>query len=164
MTPQYPAGSGTAARIGQHPIHPMLVPLPIGFLSGALISDIVFANTLNLFWAQASYWLILGGLISGLVASVTGLIDILGVRRARKMKMAWLHGVGNLLALALAAINFYLRKDDISRDVIPTGLMLSIATSAIMLVTGWLGGEMSYRHGIGVSSDVGVPTVKERSN
>lgn len=161
MKPQYYSGSGTAAQIGDHPVHPMLVPLPIGFLTAALISDVVFANTLDVFWAQASYWLILGGLIAGLIASATGLIEILGVQRARRMKMAWIHGLGNLLALAITAINFYLRNDDIADAIVPTGLTLSILTSAIMSVTGWLGGEMSYRHGVGVSTEVGVPSIKE---
>ena len=161
MNPQYYSGSGTAARIGDHPVHPMLVPLPIGFLTAALISDIVFVNTRDVFWAQASYWLILGGLIAGLIASAMGLIEILGIQRARRMKMAWIHGLGNLLALAITAINFYLRNENMSEAIVPTGLTLSILTSAIMLVTGWLGGEMSYRHGVGVSTDIGVPSIKE---
>jgi uncharacterized membrane protein len=84
MNPHYSSGSGTKASIGGHPIHPMLVPLPMGFLAGALISDIVFLVNSEPFWAQASYWLIVGGLITGVMASLVGLVEILGVKRAKK--------------------------------------------------------------------------------
>jgi uncharacterized membrane protein len=71
------------------------------------------------------------------------------------MAMAWVHGLGNLLALVLAAISLYLRSQVLEAMVLPTGLTLSIAVVLIMGVTGWLGGEMSYRRGIGVSRNIG---------
>jgi uncharacterized membrane protein len=155
MEPTYPAGSGTVAAVNRHPLHPMLVPLPIGFLVGALIGDIMFIATGDPFWARGAFWLLVGGVITGLGAGLVGLVDLLGVARARRLIIAWVHGVGNILALVLAFINVVLRWSDYGASADPTGLVLSIAVVLILLVTGWLGGELSYRHGIGVSEAIG---------
>lgn len=154
MDPVYPAGSGTKAAVRRHPIHPMLVSLPIAFLMGALLSDIAFAVFENTFWAEASFWLLAAGLAGGALAGVSGLVELLGVSRARRLPMAWLHGSINLVVLGLASVNFYLRMDDML-DVLPLGLGLSVVTGALLGVSGWLGGEMTFRHGIGVSEQVG---------
>src|SRR5215216_924893 len=89
----------TAAIVG-HPIHPILVPLPIGFLVGALLSDLAFARTEDEFWARAALWLILAGFIAGALAAVFGLIDFLTIQRARRID-GWIHFIGNALALLL---------------------------------------------------------------
>jgi uncharacterized membrane protein len=152
MEPIYPAGSGTVAAVNRHPLHPMLVPLPIGFLVGALIGDILFVAIDDPFWARGAFWLLFGGVVTGLVA---GLVDLLGIQRARRLTMAWVHGVGNILALVLAIINVVSRWSDYGASGNSTGLVLSIAVVLMLLVTGWLGGELSYRHGIGVSEAIG---------
>lgn len=163
METPYQTGSGSKAAIHGHPLHPLLVPLPIGILAACLASDLAFYATGDPFWARGSYWLLVAGLVTGLLAGLSGLIEILGVERARTMGMAWAHGLGNVLALALAAVNLFLRHGDIENAVLPTGLILSIAVVLIVLVTGWLGGEMSYRHGIGVSKELGAPTGRENT-
>jgi uncharacterized membrane protein len=155
MEPTYPAGSGTVAAVNRHPLHPMLVPLPIGFLVGALIGDILFVATDDPFWARGAFWLLVGGVVTGLVAGLVGLVDLLGIQRARRLTMAWVHGVGNILALVLAIINVVSRWSDYGASGNSTDLVLSIAVVLILLVTGWLGGELSYRHGIGVSEAIG---------
>jgi uncharacterized membrane protein len=151
MEPTYPAGSGTVAAVNRHP---MLVPLPIGFLVGALIGDILFVATDDPFWARGAFWLLVGGVVTGLVAGLVGLVDLLGIQRARRLTMAWVHG-GNILALVLAVINVVSRWSDYGASGNSTDLVLSIAVVLILLVTGWLGGELSYRHGIGVSEAIG---------
>lgn len=155
MEPHYPAGSGTVAAIGRHPLHPMLVPLPIGFLVGALIADIAFVATGDGFWARGAFWLLIGGVITGLLAGLAGMIELLGLPRARAMTSAWIHGLGNVLALALAAVNIVVRWGDHVGAVNATGLVLSLIVVVILGVTGWIGGELSYRHGVGVSDNVG---------
>lgn len=155
MEPHYPAGSGTVAAIGRHPLHPLLVPLPIGFLVGALIADIAFAMTADPFWARGSFWLLIGGLVTGLIAGLAGIIELLGVRRARAMTSAWVHGLGNVLALVITFVSIILRWNDPAGPAASTGLFLSAVVVAMLLVTGWLGGELSYRHGVGVSENVG---------
>ena len=156
MEPHYPAGSGTVAAIGRHPLHPLLVPLPIGFLVGALVADITFAATADTFCARGAFWLLVGGLVTGLIAGLAGMVELLGVPRARAMTMAWVHGLGNVLALVVTFVSILLRWGDPAGPAASTGLVLSVIVVVILLVTGWLGGELSYRRGIGVSETIGV--------
>ncbi|MCB5191467.1 DUF2231 domain-containing protein [Methylobacillus arboreus] len=160
MDPVYSAGSGTKAAFRRHPLHPMLVSLPIGFLIGALASDIAFAVLENPFWAEASFWLLIAGVAGGILAGITGIIELLGVRRARRLPMAWLHGLINLGVLGVTFANIWLRSNDI-QAILPFGLGLSLVTGAMLGVSGWLGGEMTFRHGIGVSEQVGDPQLDE---
>ncbi len=156
MEEQHRSGSGSVVAVKGHPIHPFVIPVPIGLLVGALVADIVYASTGDDFWARAAYWLLVGGLVSGAVAGATGLVELLGVRRARSMTIAWIHGLGNVAALAVVAVNVFIRTDDMAGAVLPVGLTLSAVTFVAVLITGWLGGEMSYRHGIGVSRNIGA--------
>jgi uncharacterized membrane protein len=143
-------GVPSTAAIGGHPIHPMLVPFPIGALVGALATDLVFRSTGNPFWAAGSMWLIGAGLVTGALAAVAGLTDFFTIARARSGTTGWVHFIGNALALVLALVNLLLRTGDPVAGANTTGLILSIVIVGILLVTGWLGGELAYRHKIGV--------------
>lgn len=143
-------GVRSTASIGGHPIHPMLVPFPIAFLVGALATDIVFAANGDPFWARASMWLLAAGAVMGALAALFGLTDFLTIRRARG-PTGWVHFIGNLCAVIIAVVNVLLRGlGDMTAAVLPTGLILSIITVAILLLTGWMGGELAYRFKIGV--------------
>lgn len=156
MDRHYKTGSGSVVAIKGHPLHPFIIPIPIGLLVGALVADIVYPFTGDPFWARGAYWLLLGGLISGVVAGATGLVELLGIDRARRLPIAWVHGLGNLAGLIVVAVNFYIRTGDVTGAVLPVELTLSAVTVLALLVTGWLGGEMSYRHAIGVERGVGA--------
>jgi uncharacterized membrane protein len=147
---EYATGAPSKAAIRGHPIHPMLVPLPIGFLVGALLSDLAFWRTGDDFWARAALWLVAAGVVTALLAAVFGLIDFGAIKRARSHAAGWVHVVGNLIAVALSALSWLLRVGDPAAAVIPTGLILSALVAGILLVTGWMGGELSYRYLVGV--------------
>jgi len=53
----------STAKIADHPLHPMLVPLPIAFFIGALLTDLAFLKLGDPFWARMSFWLIAAGLV-----------------------------------------------------------------------------------------------------
>lgn len=144
-------GVESTAAILHHPIHPMLIPIPATTLLGVVVTDIVYRSVGDPFWAEASWWLLLVGLISGVVAAIPGIIDMATIREVQRLPSAYVHGIGNLLALALAAANLMLRGDHLAVDTV--NLALSIAVAAILVVTAWLGGELSYRHRIGVIAD-----------
>ena len=63
------------AKLGTHPLHPMLIPFPVAFLVGALVTDLAFIATSDNFWARASMWLIGAGVLMALVAAVAGFTD-----------------------------------------------------------------------------------------
>ena len=139
------------AHIARHPIHPMLVPIPIVCFIGALITDIVYAVSAEMMWANFSAWFLLVGLIFGVLAAIAGLTDFLGNRLIRAQAPAWPHMIGNLVVLVLAFFNVLIHTRDAWTSVVPVGLILSIITVLILPITGWLGWSMVYRHGVGVA-------------
>jgi uncharacterized membrane protein len=148
MPDAYPKST---ASIAGHPIHPMLVPIPIAGFVGALLTDLVYAATADMQWAVFSSWLLVVGLVGAGLAATAGLIDFLGERRIRRLRPAWIHAVGNVAAVLVALVNAFVHSRDGWTSVVPTGLLLSIVTVLILLVTGWNGWEMVYRHGVAVS-------------
>jgi uncharacterized membrane protein len=150
MSDDLTRGVSSKAAIGGHPIHPMLVPFPIAFLVGTLATDLAFIGTRSDFWSRGSMWLVGAGVVMGLLAAVFGLIDFLSIARARIGATGWVHFLGNLTAVILGAISLWLRVGDPSAGVVSGGLVLSIIIVCILLVTGWLGGELAYRYKIGV--------------
>ncbi len=143
-------GVESTAAIAGHPLHPMFVAFPIGLLSSAIATDVAYAVTGRRFWAMASKWLVSGGLLSGLWAAIFGATDFLTISRARSHPAGWIHAGGNVLAVALTAVSAGLRMRNPEGAVRPAGLVLSALVGTILTVTGWFGGELSYRHGIGV--------------
>lgn len=140
----------STAQIARHPIHPMLVPIPIVCFIGALVTDIVYAVSAEMMWANFSAWLLVVGFIIGVLAAIAGLVDFLSNPPIRALPPAWPHLIGNLIVLILAFFNVLIHTRDAWTSVVPTGLILSIITVLILPVTGWLGWAMVYRHGVGV--------------
>ena len=133
----------------------MLVPFPIAFLIGALISDLAFWGSADAFWARASAWLIGAGLVGAALAAVAGLADFLASTAIRDLRPAWIHLIGNVTAVLVAVANLVLRlTGDFAGAVLPTGIILSAVVVMILAVTGWMGWEMVYRAGVGLSSDL----------
>ena len=140
------------ARIAGHPIHPMLVPFPIVCFTGALFTDIAYARSADMMWANFSAWLLAVGMAMGVLAALAGLWDFIGNRRVRAQRPVWPHMLGNLVVLVLALFNNFVHSRDAWTSVVPTGLILSAATVALMFVTGWLGASLVYRHRVGVAA------------
>ncbi|WP_293386652.1 DUF2231 domain-containing protein [Phenylobacterium sp.] len=140
----------STARIGGHPLHPMLVPIPIACFVLTFVSDLAYWKTANMQWANMSAWLLTIGLVVAIFAVLAGLIDFLGERRIRSLRAVWIHAVGNAIALVLAILNAFVHSRDAYTSVVPTGLILSGLVVLILLVTGWNGWSMVYRHGVGV--------------
>ncbi|WP_414731510.1 DUF2231 domain-containing protein [Vitreimonas sp.] len=141
----------STAKIGGHPIHPMLIVFPIAFWIGALVCDLVYASNPHEDWAQAAAWLTGAGVVTALVAALAGFTDFFGDSRIRALRDAWRHMVGNLIAVTLAAVSWGVRlSEGAAEAVLPWGLTLSAAVGVILLYTGWKGGELAYRHRVGV--------------
>ncbi len=151
MTNRYIYPAPSTAAIAGHPLHPASIPFPIAFLVGALATDLVYWITRVDFWARFSVWLIGAGVAMGIVAAILGLIDFFTVERARQHKAGWIHFIGNLVAMIVAATSLLIRWGDPVAAVLPLGLILSVITGGALAVTGWFGGELVFRHLIGVS-------------
>lgn len=138
------------AKVAGHPAHPMLVAFPIGLLATSLIFDLVASAIDYPDLHVAAYWMILAGVIGGLLAAVPGLIDLLKIPRGtRAFYVGIWHGVGNVGMLTLFAISFVLRQDVVS-DPGAIPILLSVIAAGLAMLTGWLGGELVNRLGVGV--------------
>ena len=139
----------STAKIGGHPIHPMLIPFPIVCFIGALVTDIVFLNNHDAGWATASRYLLGIGIVMGLLAAVAGLTDFMGSERIRSMGDAVKHMLANVTAVVLSIVNFFVRLGNDSA-IAGIGIILSAVVVLILIYSGWKGGDLVFRHGIGV--------------
>jgi uncharacterized membrane protein len=159
---KYSSAVRSTASIAGHPIHPALIPFPIAFFIGALASDLAYYVTTDLFWARASLWLVGAGVVSAAAAAVFGLIDFSTISRARAHRDGWIHVLGNSTIVLLQIVSWYLRASMGPEAIIPWGLAISAIGAAMLGVTGWYGGELAYRHMIGVSGAVCEPRPGEK--
>ena len=141
----------STARIAGHPIHPMLVPIPIACFVGTLLTDIAYWRTAEMMWADFSAWLVTIGVIFGFIAAIFGLIDFLSNRAIRAQAPAWPHAIGNIAVLVLATLNMFVHSRDAWTSVVPWGLALSTAVVILLVFTIWSGRSLVHRHGVGVA-------------
>jgi uncharacterized membrane protein len=144
------------ARLFGHPIHQMLIVFPLGLLGTSLLFDILHLATGGDHWALVSYYMIAAGILSGLVAAPFGLIDWLSIPGGTRAKrIGLLHGGGNVVVLLLFVLSWFLRRD---LPTAPGGLEVGLSAAGVLLalVTGWLGGELVDRLGIGVDEGANV--------
>ena len=139
----------STAKIADHPIHPMLVPFPIVCFVGAFVTDIIYTRSLDPGWATASVWLLAAGLVMAALAASAGLIDFLGDDRIRALGDAIKHMLANVTAVVLELVNLVLRWRDPS-FIESTGVYISGIVVLILLYSGWKGGDLVYRHRVGV--------------
>ena len=138
------------AKLFGHPIHQMLIVFPLGVLGMSLFFDLIAISTDRPALLQAAFYMIAAGIVTGLLAAVFGLIDFLGIPGATRAKrIGLLHGVGNVVVVALFAVSWWLRRPSPSAPG-TAPIVFSAVAVAIALVTGWLGGELVDRLSIGV--------------
>jgi uncharacterized membrane protein len=135
--------------IRQHPLHPIIVVFPIALLMSALGTDLLYGWTEDPFFARGSFWLIGAGTVGAIAAVATGLIEFLALRYVREQISSWSHLLAGVFTLSLAIANFLTRWSDPAGAVLPLGLLLSIDTAIVVAFTGWLGGNLTFRHLIG---------------
>ena len=139
----------TPARIAKHPIHPMLVPIPIGLWLFSLVCDLVYRfGGGNPNWEVVALYTMVGGIVGALAAALPGLVDLLSLPAPVK-RIGMAHMALNLAIVALFAINAWLRRDGVSDGEI----WLSVLSVALLGVSGWLGGHMVYVHRVAVEPE-----------
>ncbi|HET9985736.1 MAG TPA: DUF2231 domain-containing protein [Longimicrobiales bacterium] len=142
------------ARIGDHPLHPLLIVIPAGTFVAALAFDVVYLLSDNPIWWQGTKPLMLVGVIGALIAAVPGLIDLIGVvPKQGATRIGVTHMVLMLIAVALFAWNDYLRWDAAAPPP-PTrtylGFWLSLVAVVLLGIAGWLGGKMVFEYHVAV--------------
>src|SRR5438105_11088795 len=113
----------TPASIQKHPIHPMLITLPIGLWIFSLVSDVIYAARWgDALWNVVAFRTMAGGLVCALIAAVPGFIDLLSLRDAQLKKVAMTHMGMMLAVVVLFALNLWLRTREAPGSALPIGL------------------------------------------
>lgn len=140
----------TPASIARHPIHPMLVPIPIGLWIFSFVGDLFYlGGSPNPAWTTVAFYCMGGGILGALAAAVPGLIDLLSLPPGPR-GTAVKHMTINLTVVVLYVINFWQRMESPAN---PGRLVwLSLIALGLLVISGWLGGKMVYEHGVAVDT------------
>ena len=137
-----------------HPLHPILVTVPIGAWVTSLVFDI--ASHPAGFLAQGSLWLIGVGVIGALLAACFGVLDLFALpEQTRVRRTAVIHASLNLTITAVYAVGFAWRYKAVHPAPVPAAqIALSAVSLAALAVSGFLGGKLTYRYGVRVADEV----------
>jgi len=139
------------AKLVGHPVHPMLIPFPIGLLTTAVVFDIIYLTTDRPGFPIAAAYAIAGGIIGGLLAAPFGWIDFFKIPAdTRAKRIGLLHGLINVVVLVLFAISWLLRWNAGGWEPRPWALACSFVAVVVAAVAAWLGGELVDRLAIGI--------------
>ena len=140
------------AKLFGHPIHPMVIVVPLGsFISAVILDAVYFLASGNPTLGLVGFWNIGIGIVGGLVAAVFGLIDWLAIPPGTRAKrIGLMHAGTNVVTLLIFTMSWLDRFA--TADHLPTSqnLMLEVGALALGMVAGWLGGELVDRLGVGV--------------
>jgi uncharacterized membrane protein len=145
----------------------MLISLPIGLFTWTLVADIIYLAVGDLTWYETARWSGVAAIVSALAAALPGIGDFLALPLDEKARWtATIHMLLNLTIVGLFIVAAFFMFSEflmIGNDATTGGfLYVAVALHAIgvamLLVSGWLGGELVYRHHIGVAPEAAHTT------
>ncbi len=144
------------AKLLGHPVHQMLIVFPLGLLAMGVIFDLIYLGTETQIYGAVAYWMLVAGIVGGLVAAPFGFIDWLAIPRGTRAKrVGALHGGGNVVIVLLFLCSVLLRDDAMA--VPPASAYVFSFLGFLMApLTAWLGGELVNRLGVGVHEDANL--------
>jgi uncharacterized membrane protein len=142
------------ASLGGHPVHPMLIPFPLALWFSSFVADVIYLWRGNPAWRDwVAFYTLLGGTLMAVVAAVPGINDWLSITDKGVKKIANWHARLNVIALLIFAASFYLRTAG-GAELVGGSYTVPFALSAVgvilITISGWLGGEMVFKHGVAV--------------
>ncbi|KAB7745093.1 DUF2231 domain-containing protein [Nostocoides sp. F2B08] len=138
-----------------HPVHPILVTIPIGAWTSSLVFDGI-AQVVDdpAPFATGSAWLIGIGAVGAVLAAVTGGLDWKMIPRGTAAwKTGLVHMLLNIGVLTLYLVNLAVRRGQGLDDVSVAALVMSVVGMATLGASGWLGGKLAYRYGVRVADE-----------
>ena len=148
------------ASIGGHPVHPILIPFPIALWSTSFATDVIYYFYRNDSLALISKYMLAAGCLGAVAAAVPGIVDWLSIKDGGVKRIANWHARLNVIALIVFAISLYLRTRMGAHWVnfhIRIPFLVSLLGVILISISGWLGGELAYKHGVGVSPQHDTP-------
>ncbi len=137
-------------RLASHPLHPALVHLPIGLWVVVPVWDLIGYWQGEPFWWGFSFYCLACGLVVALPAMVTGFADYIAIKKESTQQVATLHLILMVSATALMLVGLILRDGKTSHwHVSLNDFLITTAGVIVLIIGGWYGGSLVYRHGIG---------------
>ena len=144
----------TPARVLGHPIHPMLIPFPFALWTFSLIADLFYYfGSHDYAWVNVAFYTLFGGVVGAVLAAIPGIVDYFSIRDRKASRIAAWHARFNVVALLVFGASLYLRTDSGGRIVhgsLTIPVLLSFLGVLLIGASGWLGGELVYKHHVGV--------------
>lgn len=144
------------ATLAGHPVHPMLIPFPLALWTTSFVVDILFYFFRHPTLLVIAKFMLAAGCIGALAAAVAGFIDWLSITDGEVKKVANWHARLNVAALVIFAISFFLRMgrySDLVGRKLTIPFLLSLVGVILISISGWLGGELVFRYGVGQTRD-----------
>lgn len=138
--------------IAGHPLHAMLVAFPIALTMSVLGADLLYWWTADVFWTRVAGWAAFGAFLMGVLAGITGTVELLMVTGIRNRSASWTHFILAVMLLSLIGANWAFRIGNAEEAVLPIGLMLSFIAAGLTAVTGWHGGKLVFDYQIGTKA------------
>ena len=135
-----------------HPIHVMLIHFPTALLPMDLVLSYLFYRTGNESFGAAAFYCLMGGVALGLVAGITGLIDLVGIKDKTTMAAALVHGAINLTAILVFSVFAYRGWKQYPAVAVPSMavLVIKLLTVIFIFVGNYLGGRLIFKHHIAI--------------
>src|ERR671912_690816 len=141
------------ASIAGHPIHPMIIPFPLALWTTSFIADVIFYFWRNTSLMLISKFLLAAGCLGAVAAAIPGIVDWTAIRKSEVKRIANWHARLNIIALIIFAASLYLRMK-VGAPLVSYSLkipvLLSLVGVVLISISGWLGGALSFEHGVGV--------------
>lgn len=142
------------ASIAGHPVHPMIIPFPLALWTMSFVTDLLFYFTRQATLPLISKFLLAAGCVGAIAAAIPGLIDWASIKNHEVKKIANWHARLNIIALLIFAASLYLRMKSGGAALVDYGLkipfLLSVVGVILIAISSWLGGSLSFEHGVGV--------------
>ena len=146
-----------------HPVHPMIIVLPLGLLPASVFTDVLHHIMDDPTWGSFSFWLMVAGVLSGLAAGAIGFMDWKSLPVGTKARrVGAIHGLTNVVAIVVFLASLLLRFGDPSRPS-PFATSMAVIGLFIAILGGWLGGELVFRLGVGVHQTEESNSTSDRS-
>lgn len=152
---EHVAFSDTESKIAfaGHPLHAMMVAFPIALAFSVFGADGMYWLTGDDFWPRVALWAAGVAFGIGVIAGVTGTIELLMVPGIRIRSASWTHFILAVMLLSVLGLNWGYRLDDPVSAVLPWGFMISALGAGMTGITGWHGGKLVFDYQIGTKQE-----------
>lgn len=139
-------------KILRHPLHVMLIHFPTALLPMDLVLSYLFYRTGTESFGSAAFFCLIGGVGMGLLAGITGFIDLILIKDRTAMAAALVHGGINLTVIIAFSVFAYKSWNLYPQIQVPTITILvtKLAIVIFMLIGNYLGGRLIFKDHIAI--------------